>query len=171
MQEEIIKQIYILHKEGLNYNQIAKKLKINRCSSRYWLNKESEQEKNRNYRKKKKYNPDYILSKKLAQFQSKRRKHNNQENDRFYLDDYKKIIGDQPKCYLTGELIDLSNSKSYQLDHIIPIAKGGTNKITNCGIVSTIANQSKSDLTVKEFIDLCISVLKNNGYYLVLSSS
>ena len=33
---------------------------------------------------------------------------------------------------------------SYDLDHIIPISRGGTNELSNLGVAIPIANKSKS---------------------------
>lgn len=73
-------------------------------------------------------------------------------------------IGENPKCYLTGDKIDLKDSRSYHFDHIIPRAKGGQNTVENLGIATKIANQSKTEMTVDEYIQHCIKVLNNFGY-------
>lgn len=73
-------------------------------------------------------------------------------------------IGDNPKCYLTGDSIDLSKPKTYQLDHIIPTSKNGQNTLDNLGLTTKEANLAKRDLSVDEFINLCKKVLQNNGY-------
>lgn len=68
-------------------------------------------------------------------------------------------IGDNPVCYLTGRPINLEDSRSYNLDHIIPKSKGGNNSLENCQIACRDANQAKNDLTYDEFIQLCKDVL------------
>lgn len=73
-------------------------------------------------------------------------------------------IGDKPKCYLSGRDIDLSKSRTYHLDHILPTSKGGPNTLDNCNIASKEANQSKHDMTLEEYIQLCKDVLENFGY-------
>ena len=77
-------------------------------------------------------------------------------------------IGDKPKCYLTGREINLDNSRSYQLDHIIPRSKGGDNSIENCGIACREANQAKNDMSYDDFVQLCREVVayhdKNKKY-------
>ena len=81
--------------------------------------------------------------------------------------DLKKVkekFGNTPKCYLTGESIDLSDMSSYSLDHINPLSRGGKSTLDNMGLTTKIANQSKSGLTREEFIDLCIKVLRHNSY-------
>lgn len=69
-------------------------------------------------------------------------------------------IGPNPKCYLTGASIDLLDTSSYSLDHIIPRSKGGDNSLENCGLCLRHINTMKSDLTVEEFYDSCLKVLE-----------
>lgn len=105
---------------------------------------------------------DFYLSNKIQRFLSRETKH--MSDQRFNRKDLIEKIGDKPKCYLTGKEIDLSISRSYHLDHIIPVSRGGDNSIDNCGIACREANNAKSDLMVEEFIELCKSVLEHNGY-------
>lgn len=67
-------------------------------------------------------------------------------------------------CYLTGRSLDLSDSSSYRLDHIIPKSKGGDNSLDNCELTCTQANTAKNDMSLDEFIKLCKDVLEHNGY-------
>jgi 5-methylcytosine-specific restriction endonuclease McrA len=67
------------------------------------------------------------------------------------------------QCYLTGRPVDLMNSSTYSLDHIVPATRGGTNDFGNMGIACPQANWAKSDMTVEEFVYLCVDVLKNFG--------
>ena len=80
---------------------------------------------------------------------------------------YKEAIehlgGLKTKCYLTGKDINLETD-DYCLDHIIPVAKGGSNELDNMGITIPEANASKSDMCLEEYINLCKMVLENNGY-------
>lgn len=76
---------------------------------------------------------------------------------------YKKII-ENPVCYLTGRDIDLSMPRTYNLDHIVPLSKGGIGTLDNMGLTSRNANMSKFDMTLEEYIALCKEVLENFGY-------
>ena len=68
-------------------------------------------------------------------------------------------IGKNPICYLTGRKINLKKPETYQLDHIIPTSKGGTNDLSNLGICLKEANQAKGDLTIKQLRKLCAEIL------------
>lgn len=70
-------------------------------------------------------------------------------------------------CYLTGRIIDLDNSESYSLDHIVPYHISADNSIDNMAVVCKDANFSKSYLTVKQYLDLCKEVLEYNGYKVI----
>jgi hypothetical protein len=82
----------------------------------------------------------------------------------FKLDDLLQILGDNPKCYLTGEPINILDKKTYSLDHIIPLCKGGTSTLGNCGLTTRQANMCKNGLLVEEFINFCKQVLLHQGY-------
>lgn len=73
-------------------------------------------------------------------------------------------FGESPKCYLTGDSIDINQPKTYQFDHIIPKSRGGTSTINNLGICTKVANLSKTDMTLDEYILHCKKVLEHNGY-------
>ncbi len=73
-------------------------------------------------------------------------------------------FGDNPQCYLTGKLIDIYKPRTYQFDHIIPVAKGGDNSLSNLGICTKQVNSSKTDMTPEEYIELCKEVLTHAGY-------
>ncbi len=83
----------------------------------------------------------------------------------FTADQLKEKFFSNPVCYLTGEKIDLSQPKTYHLDHIHPVAKGGSNSLENCGLTIKAANVSKSDMTLSEYLDLCKKVLENHGFF------
>jgi len=74
-------------------------------------------------------------------------------------------IGPEPKCYLTGRPIDLNDSSSYHLDHIVPTSRGGSSSIDNCQIACAIANKSKTNMTLDEYYALCREVLNNANLF------
>ena len=97
-----------------------------------------------------------ILLTKIYSFHNHRRNKKMSKNDlNFTLEDVLNKIGEEPKCYLTGVPIDLEDTKSYQLDHIIPVSRGGTNTLDNLEIATKKANQAKADMTLDEFKNLC----------------
>ena len=65
--------------------------------------------------------------------------------------------------YISGEVIDITKD-NYAFDHIIPVSRGGTNKLDNLAIVSPITNKVKSDLTKDELLDFCKKIWEYNGY-------
>lgn len=69
-------------------------------------------------------------------------------------------ISPSPKCYLTGDNINLEDSRSYELDHIIPRSKGGDNSLENCGVTVKMANRVKTDLVIDELIEICEKILR-----------
>jgi CRISPR/Cas system Type II protein with McrA/HNH and RuvC-like nuclease domain len=85
----------------------------------------------------------------------------------FTAKELKSKILQNPKCYLTGDNIDLLDAKSFEFDHIIPRSKNGTNTLDNCGLTIKDANRAKSDMTLDDFINLCKKVLTNHGYSVV----
>ena len=78
-------------------------------------------------------------------------------------DALKHLNGPITKCYLTGVEIDMTKD-DYQLDHIIPVSRGGTNELSNLGITCVIANQMKGPLTNEELFYWCQKILEYNGY-------
>lgn len=171
-----------LHNEGKTQKEIALLLKCSIATACYHLNdnfRKRHNEKNRlrsratltllhgkllNFKNKRyvlKLVKDIVnknLTQKLYQFnKTKGEKMTN-------LEQLIKKIGDKPTCYLSGRSIDLEDSKSYHLDHIHPLSRGGDNSIDNCDIACRSANQSKHDMTVEEYLRLCQEVLENFGY-------
>lgn len=76
----------------------------------------------------------------------------------FTFEDLQSKVGENPTCYLTGVPIDLQDPLSYELDHIVPRSKGGTNTLDNLGLASKQANRAKGNMGLDEFIALCAAV-------------
>lgn len=102
-----------------------------------------------------------LLTDKVNNFKTKRGDYPMQD---FSVTDLINKFGENPKCYLTGQPIDIYQPKTYQFDHKIPSSRGGDNSLDNLGICTKQANQAKSDMTEQELIELCKSILTNNGY-------
>ena len=104
------------------------------------------------------------ISNKISDFNRRTNKMRKCDDQLFSLQDILDIYNKYPRCNLTGRTIELENTKSWELDHIIPISKGGSNELNNCQITCREANYAKGDLTMHEFISLCKDVLIHNGY-------
>lgn len=72
------------------------------------------------------------------------------------------------RCGLTGrELVPEAGDANGladdgpQLDHIVPIARGGTHDLSNLRWVCAAANRAKRDLLDDEFFALCRSVVRS----------
>jgi|15BtaG_2_1085339.scaffolds.fasta_scaffold36958_1 hypothetical protein len=87
---------------------------------------------------------------------------NVQTPPKFTVEDIIEKFGETPKCYLTGQSIDIYQPRTYQFDHITPVAKGGSNSLDNLGLCTSQANQCKRDLTHNQFVELCKQVVANH---------
>ena len=157
-------KILKLRHKGYTYNQIRGELNCSKGTISYHLGKnQKEKAKQRNIRCRS--GARDIVYRKLDLFftRSKSKIIKYKKRTREYDLAYKKIAN-HPYCYITGRKIDLSDPKSYCLDHIVPYSLSGDNSLNNLGLACRDANQSKSDLTLNRFIDLCKEVLTNNGY-------
>lgn len=75
-----------------------------------------------------------------------------------------KKFGNNPHCALTGTPIKWEDINSYSLDHIIPVARGGTSTIDNCQVLLSEVNQMKNQLMKDELFALCSKILTHAGY-------
>jgi predicted transcriptional regulator len=179
---ELGNKIIELKKEGYTYNKIMKELNCSKSTISYYLG-DNQKEKTKNRSIKIKSKPEFVLQKKLYAFRyrdnlgkrvlSKVRDFQRREGSKisitkpelsFNIEDFLLKIGDNPKCYLSGELINLYETKDYCIDHIIPATKGGENTLENAGLISSTLNKMKSDISVDELLEKCIQVLEYNGY-------
>jgi len=81
----------------------------------------------------------------------------------FKLKDLKKKIGGDPRCHWTGRKIDLTNRKSFHLDHLLPKSRGGDNSLDNCVLACREANQGHSDSTPEEYVQTSCEVAVHRG--------
>lgn len=169
MKEQILK----LREEGKSYKQIKAILGCSSATISYHCG-EGQKEKTKQRTRKIREN---ILQAKLTAFKHRKVKSkfrdfqrrdgsqmmNRQENN-FTIDEVMNKLGTNPRCYLSGELIDITDTKAYHLDHVIPVHRGGDNNIDNLGILTANINRMKYTLTVDEFISKCMQILEYNGY-------
>jgi len=151
MKEEILR----LRAEGYSYRKIQQELGCSKSTIAYHCSegqKEKLLERNHRYRR----TIPNILYRKLAFFI----KESNVDLEKF-RELIPKFI-ENPYCYLTGDIIDLTKSDTFQLDHIIPKSKGGSNSPDNIGLATKNTNQSKSDMSIEEYFVQCEKVLRYN---------
>lgn len=187
MKEKILK----LRNEGKTYTQICKILNCSKGTVSYYCGEGQEEKTRERQRRRRKSN---VLIKKTEDFRNEiagngrkekvksskakliRHKADDFQRERvggkigrhlkktFTYKDVTKKYGEETACYLTGRKINLQEPRTYNFDHIIPISKEGTNNFDNLGIACREANLAKSDMLVKEFLELCKDVLIHNGY-------
>ena len=63
-------------------------------------------------------------------------------------------------CNLTGEKLNRHNSN---VDHILPVAKGGSFDIDNLQWISKEVNRIKGTLTKEELLDICTKLLEHEN--------
>ena len=166
-------KIIQLRKKGLTYNQIQKILKCSKSTISYHCGKNQSEKKRVRGRK------PHPLCKKVSSFKTRctaaswrtfrikiktfkrRNQHRNKVKviNNYTCEDVVNKLGKNPLCYLTGRRINLKDPKSYSLDHVIPVSKGGTNELDNLEITCASANFAKADMTLKEFYNLCEEIL------------
>jgi hypothetical protein len=181
--KELESKIKDLKEKGFSYNKIKSELNCSKSTISYHLGNDQKL-KAKNRVKKYRSNPNSVLSEKIYRFRwrsdknvmSKIRDFQRRDNSLekgsllstqpkiFTIEDFLLKIGDEHKCYLSGEPINIYNPIEYSIDHIIPASKNGDNSIENAGLISLTINKMKDNLTVEEFINKCIQILKYNGY-------
>lgn len=109
---------------------------------------------------------DLLIYSKLYKFGGE-----NMNSMSFDFNDVVNKFGNEPRCYLTGKVININEPRTYQFDHKIPRAQGGENTLDNLGICTKEANFAKRDMTPQQFIELCKSVLEYQGYNVTKSNT
>ena len=183
MKEKILE----LHKQGKNYNEIVAILECSKSLVCYYCGTNQKEKNNTRRRKYRKRNHPFKA--KIEHFSYRKRKIRKydgicksnlkkQIRDKVYdfkiqginmsptftMQDIIDKFGENPKCYLTGEDIDIYKPSTYEFDHIIPTSRGGDNSLDNLGIATKKANQSKRNMTPDELIFFCKKVLEYHKY-------
>lgn len=63
------------------------------------------------------------------------------------------------RCYLTGDVIDLIDTSSWHLDHVVPTSRNGNSSLDNLAIATKKANLSKNNMLLDEYLEHCQQVL------------
>lgn len=150
------KQIAEIKEKSKNetITKLAKEYNVSYNTIKYHT-KDNSKSISKGYYEKYKNNERMILVYKIRDFS----KDESGSKMNFSVDDLLAKVGNNPMCSLTGRIIDLKDSSSYQLDHIIPKTKNGDSSIDNCQVVCKEANIAKSNLTIEEFKKLCEDVV------------
>lgn len=166
MKEQILK----LREEGKTYNQIRGELRCSKSIISYYCG-EGQKEKAKKRSDSRRFTVKGNIERRIDGYirrMSRDFRNSTKLNKRkittshFKVEDVLNKLGNIPKCYLTGDNIDLLDYKSYQFDHIIPVDKDGDNSLENLGIATRNANMSKSDMELGEYLLLCERVLRNH---------
>ena len=181
-------RIFKLREQGKSYKEICEILGCSKSTVSYYCDPKGKEKVIKRTNKVEKWKR--LLIKKIDKFSS--RKYKNyikplrkitferklylawydfiNRNGKVKMYGYEKVLehigGWQTKCYLTGRPIDLTKD-DYCFDHIEPVSKGGNCEIDNLGITCPIANQSKTNMNLNEYLSLCKEVLENFGYTVI----
>ncbi len=165
--------------QGLTYDEISAKLDCSKSTISYHLSSEQKEKTLQRKRESRKIAHPYckkidfflyhgrttktkealktkaklLLDSKTRQFQR------TQDMKTFTTQDVLDKFGENPRCYLTGRLIDIYDTSSYHFDHIVPVSRGGSSSIDNLGICVKDANKAKGDMMLEDFYKLCESVI------------
>lgn len=147
--------IKLLKKKGMSDAEIAESLGVSISKFQYMFNpKRVLQIKDGQ----KKYFKTYPLAKKWSNFKAR-----GPRSDQATYRDVLAKFGTNPRCYLTGTAIDLSRGETYEIDHIVPLSKGGTSDLCNAGLSTKMVNRAKAQMCLDEFYQLCELVLAHRS--------
>lgn len=187
MKEEILK----LRTEGKSYNEIKSILGCSKGTISYHCGK-GQKDKYKNNRNKRRENvllskTDGFKYKPKKEIQSDKKGNKNRKNiveslrkfqkrdnsvkgkvdkdinSTFTWKDILEKFGENTICYLSGERINLFEN-NYNLDHVLPVSRGGENTLNNLGILHEEVNSMKHSLTPEELIQWCVKILNFNNY-------
>ena len=183
-------KIIELRKQGLSYKEIAAKLNCTKSTVSYHCSQSSRDKvRERGDKNKAKCPWKYKLMDKVSNFRTRiydnepyhkcedwnkkfrtsvsRFKHRGEYMETYtYHEALEHLGGTNLICYLSGTPINILED-DYQLDHITPVSKGGTNELSNMAIACPQANQMKGGLTNEELFYWCQKILEHNGYTVI----
>ena len=149
----LVDNIKKLRSKGYSYSEIAAELGCSKSTVAYHIG-EGQKEKSKARRLKSKPHP---LQKKIWDFC--RVNGGVIMDEKITLQDVLDKIGPEPKCYLTGDPIDINDPKQYSLDHRVPRSKGGRNTLDNLELATKNINQSKHSMSLDDFYTQCRKVV------------
>lgn len=164
------KEILELRAEGKTYNQIKDILGCSKGTISFHCGKGQKEKSHERSRLRKQTiqgNIEKRIQRYLLRMSRDFRNANKEHSKRitthtFKVQEVLSKIGANPQCYLTGDNINLLDYKSYQFDHIKPVNKGGENSLDNLGLTTKLANMSKTDMELEEYLHLCEKVLRKH---------
>lgn len=185
MKHKYKEQILKLKDEGKTFTEIMKITGAASSTVSYHCGKgQKEKYRKRNLKNRKKLHPYYnriisfnlnrpnkqlsaksictnlrLIQQKIHTFHKDRKTKEYQEIQ-FTVQDVINKLGENPKCYLTGQSIDIYKPRTYQFDHIVPVSKGGDNSLENLGICTRDANLAKGGMMLEDFYKLCEDVIR-----------
>lgn len=186
-ESDLGQKIINLRQQGFSYSKIAEKLNCSKSTISHHCSKKSrEKAQIRHVKNKKLCLWKYKLMEKVSNFRNRIYDHEpyhkcDDWNKKFrtavsyfkhrgtqmetytYNEALKYLGGTNLTCYLTGTPINILTD-DYQLDHIVPVSKGGTNELSNMAITCVEVNQMKGGLTNEELFSWCQKILEHNGY-------
>lgn len=190
-ESEIGKQIIELRKQGLSYENIAKQVGCCKSTVSYHCKSQTRVKTSEKRERQRKEEPwKFYFSRRVSAFRTRKkrstasytmcknwrkkfsgavlrfRKRNDMIENYDYLEALEHVGGVNTHCYLTGLPINIKKD-DYQLDHILPVSKGGTNELSNMAIATIEANQMKGGLTNEELFYWCQKILEHNGYTVI----
>lgn len=166
-----------LREQGKTYKEICEVLSCSKSTVSYYCG-EGQKKKTRARAQKRRANT--VICKRVERFQYDRKIKDKTEDFQreritkngkaklgkraltFTWKDVIKKFGWETECYLTGRKINIREPLTYQFDHIVPVAKGGSSKLDNLGICIKNANQAKHDMGVEELLSLCEEILEHH---------
>jgi 5-methylcytosine-specific restriction endonuclease McrA len=173
MKEKILK----LREQGKTYKEICEVLGCSKGTVSYYCGKGQKEKAQIRQQKRR---ADTVIERRVERFQYDRRikdKAEDFQRERILKNGKSKLgkrslsftwrdviekFGWKTECYLTGREIDIREPLTYQFDHIVPIAKGGSGELNNLGICIRNANQAKHDMSVDELLVLCEEILEHH---------
>ena len=70
------------------------------------------------------------------------------------LEEFRNWMNTQAKfCYLCGRILNLEEYRGVQLDHIMPVKKGGTPELVNLGLACRQCNDIKNCYSIEEVME------------------